>query len=111
MKFIRTCIPRTDRMKYIRLFLSLICLLLLAATAGAQGSKQSPAESRYASLDGARIHYESYGKGRAALVLIHGWSCSIDYWRDHIPGLRKGRPGKTTDPPGPCPSHQTKRPL
>src|SRR5258706_7435415 len=93
MKFIRTCIPRTDRMKYIRLFLSLICLLLLAATAGAQGSKQSPAESRYASLDGARIHYESYGKGREALVLIHGWSCSIDYWRGLISCMSKGSPG------------------
>src|SRR6266478_2978907 len=89
MKYIETCIPRTDRMKYIRLFLSLICLVLLGATAGAQGSKQPPAESRYASLDGARIHYESYGKGRAALVLIHGWSCSIDYWRDLIPDLSK----------------------
>jgi len=87
-------------MKYIRLFLSLICLLLLAATAGAQGSKQSPAESRYASLDGARIHYESYGKGRAALVLIHGWSCSIDYWRDLIPDLSKRSRVIAIDLPG-----------
>ena len=76
-------------MKFFRLFLLLIYLLLLAGTAGAQGFQQSPAESRYASLDGARIHYESYGKGRDALVLIHGWSCSIDYWRDLIPDLSK----------------------
>jgi len=87
-------------MKYIRLFLSLICLLLLTATAGAQGSKQSPAESRYASLDGARIHYESYGKGREALVLIHGWSCSIDYWRDLIPDLSKRSRVIAIDLPG-----------
>src|SRR5258706_15292015 len=101
MKFTKTCIPRTDRMKYIRLFLSLICLLLMAGTAGAQGSKQSPAESRYASLDGARIHYESYGKGREAPVLIHGWSCSIDYWRGLIPYFGKRRPVIGSDVPGP----------
>ena len=87
-------------MKYIRLFLTLICLPLLAATAGAQGSKQPPAESRYASLDGARIHYESYGKGREALVLIHGWSCSIDYWRDLIPDLSKRSRVIAIDLPG-----------
>jgi pimeloyl-ACP methyl ester carboxylesterase len=87
-------------MKYFRLFLSLICLLLLAGTAGAQGSKPSPAESRYASLDGARIHYESYGKGRDALVLIHGWSCSIDYWRELIPDLSKRSRVIAIDLPG-----------
>src|SRR5258708_39403353 len=77
------------RIKSARLLISVLCGLLLAATAGAQGSKQSPAESRYASLDGARLHYQSYGKGREAVVLIHGWSCSIDYWRDLIPDLSK----------------------
>jgi pimeloyl-ACP methyl ester carboxylesterase len=87
-------------MKCIRLFLSLICLLPLAGTAGAQGSQQSPAESRYSSLDGARIHYESYGKGREALVLIHGWSCSIDYWRDLIPDLSKRSRVIAIDLPG-----------
>src|SRR6266481_7716934 len=77
------------RKRSARPVLSMLCGLLLAATAGAQGSKGSQSESRYTSLDGARIHYQSYGKGREALVLIHGWSCSIDYWRDLIPDLSK----------------------
>jgi pimeloyl-ACP methyl ester carboxylesterase len=87
-------------MKYILLFLSLICLLLLAGTAGAQGSKQSPAESRYASLDGARIHYQSYGKGREALVLIHGWTCNLDFWRELIPDLSQRSRVIAIDLPG-----------
>jgi pimeloyl-ACP methyl ester carboxylesterase len=87
-------------MKYVRPFLSVLCGLTLAATAGAQGSRQSSAESRYASLDGARIHYESYGKGRDALVLIHGWSCSIDSWRDLIPDLSKRSRVIAIDLPG-----------
>ncbi len=39
-------------------------------------------EAKYAHLDGARIHYMSYGKGNEALVLIHGWTQNIDSWRD-----------------------------
>lgn len=39
-------------------------------------------EAKYAKLDDARIHYMSYGKGKEALVLIHGWTQNIDSWRD-----------------------------
>lgn len=46
-------------------------------------------ESKFTKLDGARIHYVNYGKGSEALVLIHGWTCNIDNWRDQIPDLTK----------------------
>lgn len=46
-------------------------------------------ESQFAKLDGARIHYKSYGKGSEAVVLVHGWSCNLDNWRDQIPDLAK----------------------
>lgn len=39
-------------------------------------------EAKYAKLDDSRIHYMSYGKGKEALVLIHGWTQNIDSWRD-----------------------------
>ena len=39
-------------------------------------------EAKYAKLDDTRIHYMSYGKGKEALVLIHGWTQNIDSWRD-----------------------------
>jgi pimeloyl-ACP methyl ester carboxylesterase len=72
-----------------RLFLLATAVLLAVATltptATAQ-PKTAPSESRFAKLDGARVHYVSYGKGDDALVLIHGWTQSIDAaWRDQIP--------------------------
>ena len=47
------------------------------------------AQSKFATLDGARIHYVNYGKGDSAIVLIHGWTMSKDSWRDQIPDLAK----------------------
>lgn len=39
--------------------------------------------SRWATLDGNKIHYYDTGnvKGKNALVFIHGWSCNADFWR------------------------------
>jgi pimeloyl-ACP methyl ester carboxylesterase len=76
-----------------RLFLLTTAVLLavgtLTQTATAQ-PKTAPSESRFAKLDGARVHYVSYGKGDDALVLIHGWTQSIDAaWRDQIPEFAK----------------------
>lgn len=51
--------------------------------------KTPTAESRFAKLDGARIHYVNYGKGKEALVLIHGWTMNADNWRDNIPDFAK----------------------
>lgn len=74
-------------------------LLQTAATVvlNAQGSDGT---SRYASLDKARIHYQSYGKGTEAVVLIHGWTCNLDNWRDQIPDLAKRTRVIALDLPG-----------
>lgn len=75
-----------------RLFLLAVAALATLTptqTATAQPKTQQP-ESRFAKLDGARVHYVSYGKGDEALVLIHGWTQSIDAaWRDQIPEFAK----------------------
>ncbi|MGQ0762573.1 MAG: alpha/beta fold hydrolase [Acidobacteriota bacterium] len=76
-----------------RLFLLTTAGLLAVATlptetASAQPKTLQP-ESRFAKLDGARVHYVSYGKGDEALVLIHGWTQNIDAWRDQIPEFAK----------------------
>ena len=63
-------------------------------------SKSSKAESRFAKLDGARIHYVNYGKGSEALVLIHGWTMNVDNWRDQIPDLMKRSRVIAIDLPG-----------
>lgn len=57
-------------------------------------------DSQYAKLDGAKIHYKSYGKGKDALVLIHGWTCNLDNWRDQIPEFSKRNRVIALDLPG-----------
>jgi pimeloyl-ACP methyl ester carboxylesterase len=41
--------------------------------------------------DGARVHYESYGKGNEAVVFIHGWTCDLTFWRGQAPVYNKRR--------------------
>jgi len=82
------------RTKYFPIFL-LITLLLAATVAFA-----ADGESQYAKLDGAKIHYKSYGKGKDALVLIHGWTCNLENWRDQIPDFAKRSRVIALDLPG-----------
>ena len=41
--------------------------------------------------DGARVHYESYGEGKEAVVFIHGWTCDLTFWRGQAPVYSKRR--------------------
>jgi pimeloyl-ACP methyl ester carboxylesterase len=47
--------------------------------------------SRFAKLDGHRIHYQSYGQGREAVVFIHGWTCDLTFWSGQAPVYEKRR--------------------
>ena len=85
-----------------------------AAPTSGESSGQIKAESRTATLDGARIHYANYnrdsgarGKGKAkagndeeALVLIHGWTMNNDSWRAQVPTLVKRNRVIVLDLPG-----------
>src|SRR2546421_6790160 len=88
------------------LFLALAFALVSTAPPMAKKSSAAEGESRYAKLDlgagkdRARVHYKSYGKGREALVLIHGWTCNLNYWRDQIPDLEKRSRVIAVDLPG-----------
>jgi len=44
-----------------------------------------------AKYDGSRVHYESYGKGKEAVVFIHGWTCDLTFWRGQAPVYEKHR--------------------
>src|SRR5262245_60780291 len=84
-----------------RRWLPFLTILLIAFTSGfAQKPTEPQGKSRFTSLDHIRIHYETYGEGRAALVLIHGWSCNVDYWRNQIPDFAKQRRVIAIDLPG-----------
>lgn len=54
-------------------------LALLALASIASG------ESHFAPYAGGRVHYESYGYGREAVVYIHGWTCDLTFWREQAP--------------------------
>jgi len=64
-----------------------------AASGAAAGTNRSePAEGspRVAiAADGVHVQYRVYGKGDPALVLIHGWSCDSNYWREQVPVLKQ----------------------
>lgn len=58
------------------------------------GSPPSPdsldaAPSRFATLDGAKVHYKSLGDpaARTAVVFVHGWSCDLTSWRAQVPAF------------------------
>src|SRR3989442_15252664 len=63
-------------------------------------AQDARATSRFTRLDGARIHYVNYGKGDEALVLIHGWTCNLDNWRDQFPDFAKRNRVIAMDLPG-----------
>jgi pimeloyl-ACP methyl ester carboxylesterase len=89
---------------WLRATLFLIALSLFgtmpATTFAAKGDKSPAAESRFTTLDGARIHYVNYGKGKEALILIHGWTMNADNWRDNVAELAKRNRVIAIDLPG-----------
>jgi len=81
-----------------------LVILALAFTTLVRDTAQAQAEpkgtSHFASLEGARVHYVNYGTGSDALVLIHGWTCNVDSWRDQISDFSKRNRVIAIDLPG-----------
>jgi pimeloyl-ACP methyl ester carboxylesterase len=71
----------------MKLGLSVLALLgcLLVGAAFAQQTPQP--QSRFAQLDGRRVHYQNYGKGNEALVFVHGWTCNATFWKANLPAF------------------------
>ena len=76
---------------------SFLCALILVTVSFAPAQESS---SKYAKLDATKIHYQSQGKGKDALVLVHGWGCNLNHWRDQIPELSKRARVIAVDLPG-----------
>ena len=76
-----------------------LALVVPAAALAQAGLKPRPANqgaldaapSRYATLDGMRVHYKSLGEGDSALVFVHGWTCDLTFWREQVDAFK----GKT----------------
>jgi len=84
----RTMTKRTDDQMFVWLC-TILGVLVVSVVVTAQKPAASEEASRYANFEGTRVHYKSFGKGREALVLIHGWTGNMDLWRDQIAGLRQ----------------------
>ena len=86
------------------LFLLAVAFLLATPSAGfasiVEADKTVTAESKFTTLDGAKIHYVNYGKGSEALVLIHGWTMNVDNWREQIPACSQKYRVVAIDLPG-----------
>ena len=89
--------------RHFRRFIPVAFVLIFAAgsvSAKSQEKKSDVAGSRLAWLGSVKIYYMNYGQGSEALVLIHGWTQSIDAWRDQIPELAKRNRVIAIDLPG-----------
>jgi len=49
------------------------------------------------SADGVHIEYHVYGSGDPAIVLVHGWSCDSNYWKEQIEALKTSYTTVTVD--------------
>jgi pimeloyl-ACP methyl ester carboxylesterase len=64
---------------------AIVLALVLARPGGALAqSTLDTAPSRFAAVDGIRVHYKSIGRGDSALVFVHGWTCDMTFWRDQV---------------------------
>src|SRR5688572_430512 len=66
-------------------------LLFLLVVSCAIFATPALAESRWTTLDGNKIHFYDIGdrRARTGLVLIHGWTCNADFWKENrFPGYR-----------------------
>lgn len=67
----------------------ILLAVLLAFVAAPLAFAAKDGESKFATLNGAKIHYKSYGQGSDAFVLVHGWSSNLEAWGYQIPDLAK----------------------
>lgn len=63
-----------------------LALWAAGASAWAAGLK---AKDQFARLDGFRVHYQSVGSGRHAIVFLSGWGCDASLWRNQLPELAR----------------------
>ncbi len=59
--------------KLILAVLIFICVTTVPA-------QSDPAKAKFANFDGNRIFYTNHGKGKEAIVFVHGWSGHSEFW-------------------------------
>lgn len=78
-------------MKSLFKFSALLILTVFLTASKVYAQKMKPSESGYATVNGIKVYYEIYGKGKP-VVLLHGAFMTIDLnWGELIPELSKNR--------------------
>src|SRR3954454_8280475 len=72
---------------------TIVCLLALAAAS-------LNAEERFVNTPSGKVRYQNWGKGEKALVFVHGWTCTSDFWVANANGLKDGWRILAVDLPG-----------
>lgn len=57
----------------------LLLFVLLAFFASANTPK-----NRTANFNNTKVHFQETGKGKKALILVHGWTCNADFWKESV---------------------------
>ena len=83
----------TKNLKHTSFLFAIAALLLASASL-------SVAQEKFAKLDTTKIRYVSEGKGSDAIVLVHGWGSTLDFWRAQVPELAKRARVIAIDLPG-----------
>jgi len=73
---------------YLARSILVIVLVALAACASAAEPKAAAIQSKFAEVNGVKLHYLAAGKGDA-VILLHGYAQNSHMWRPLIPELAK----------------------
>lgn len=63
-------------------FAGLLIPLIFVSTVA--HSEKPSLKSKFADFGGVKVHYNDVGEGEKALIFIHGWTCSADFWRQSV---------------------------
>ena len=67
-----------------KLSIKLILFILLFALPILAFDEKATIKSSFADFGGTKVHYQEVGRGKQALIFVHGWTCNSDFWKASI---------------------------
>ena len=80
--------PANSRRLRRLLISAVVFVAFLSCRPAPISAKEAKIGSHFAKLDRMRVHYESYGQGRDALVFVHGWLADLSFWKGQVPSFK-----------------------
>lgn len=66
-------------------------LVLLVMWSFSAFGKTLEIKTGFADYNGSKVFYQETGKGKSALIFIHGWTCNSDFWKRSIEAFPERR--------------------